>query len=106
MVSHLNSFKYVEMDGEFIETPCQSFEVVPPIVVATKCSSNESKVVKVVPKMVSVKDTCAVIEEGKCDTWGHLLDIPFKADKFGLGFTVKAQKEVRRARAGKPLSVL
>ena len=26
MVSHLNSFKYVEMDGEFIETPCQNFE--------------------------------------------------------------------------------
>ena len=22
MVSHLNSFRYVEMDGEFIETPC------------------------------------------------------------------------------------
>ena len=33
---------------------------------------------------------------------GQLLDIPFKADKFGLGFTVKAQREVRRARAGKP----
>ena len=25
MVSHLNSFKYVEMDGEFIEIPCQAF---------------------------------------------------------------------------------
>ena len=25
MVIHLNSFKYVEMDGEFIETPCQEF---------------------------------------------------------------------------------
>ena len=29
MVSHLNSFRYVEMDGEFIETPCQNFEEVP-----------------------------------------------------------------------------
>ena len=102
MVSHLNSFKYVEMDGEFIETPCQAFEVVPPMVAATKCSSDESKDVKVIPKMGSVKDARAEIEEGNCDTWGQLLDIPFKADKFGLGFTVKAQKEVRRARAGNP----
>ena len=29
MVSQLNSFRYVEMDGEFIETPCQNFEEVP-----------------------------------------------------------------------------
>ena len=33
---------------------------------------------------------------------GNSLEIPFKADKCGLGFTVKAQKEVRRAHAGKP----
>ena len=25
MVSHLSSFKYVDMDGEFVETPCQDF---------------------------------------------------------------------------------
>ena len=30
MVSHLNSFLYVEMDGEFIETPFQHFEEVSP----------------------------------------------------------------------------
>ena len=29
MVSHLNSFRYVELDGEFIETPFQHFEEVP-----------------------------------------------------------------------------
>ena len=87
---------------ELIETPCQAFEVVPPMVAATKCSSDESKTVKATPKMVSVKDARAEIEEGNCDTWGKLLDIPFKADTFGLGFTIKAQKEVRRARVGKP----
>ena len=26
LVSHLNPFKYVEMDGEFIDTPCQTFD--------------------------------------------------------------------------------
>ena len=29
MVSHLNSFRYVELDGEFIETLFQHFEEVP-----------------------------------------------------------------------------
>ena len=33
---------------------------------------------------------------------GQLLEIPFKAYKCGLGFTIKAQKEVRRAHAGNP----
>ena len=50
------------------------------MIAATKCSSNESKVVKATPKMVSVKDARVTIEEGNCDTWGQLLDIPFKAD--------------------------
>ena len=103
MVSHLNSFKYMEMDGEFIETPCQTFEVVPPMIATAKFSYDVSKAVKVVPKMVSFRDACAIVKEGSCDTWGQLLEIPFKADKYGLGFTIKAQKEVRRACAWKPL---
>ena len=102
MVSHLNSFKYVEMDGEFIETPCQDFEVVPPMVATSKFSSDLSKAVKVVPKLVSFRDARAVVEEGSCDTWGQIPEIPFKVDKYGLGFTIKAQKEVRHARAGNP----
>ena len=68
MVNHLNSFCYVEMDGEFIETPCQAFEVIPPMITATKCSSDESKAVKATPKMVSCKDARAAIDEGTCDT--------------------------------------
>ena len=70
MVSHLNSFKYVEMDGEFIETPCQAFEVVPPMVAATKISSDISKADEVVPRMVSLKDACVVVEDGSCTIWG------------------------------------
>ena len=106
MVSHLNSFKYVQMDGEFIETPCQDFEVVPPMVATTKFSSDVSKSGKVVPKMVSFRDAHAIVEEGSCDIWGQLPEIPFKAEKCGLGFTIKAKKEVRRARVRKtPLRI-
>ena len=66
MVSHLNSFKYVEMDGEFIETPCKVFEIAPPMVSATKISSNISKVNEVVPRMVSLKDAHIMVEDGNC----------------------------------------
>ena len=59
MVSHLTSFKYVEMEGEFIETPCQTFEVM----ATTKISSDTPKADKVIPKMVSLKDARAVVEE-------------------------------------------
>ena len=102
MVSHLNSFKYVEMDGEFKETPCQAFEVVLPTVAIAKISSDMPKADKVVPRMVSFKDARAAVEDGSCATWGKLPKILFKADKCGLGFTIKAQKEVRCAHAGKP----
>ena len=89
-MTHLNSFKYVEMDGEFIETPCQAFEIVPPMIAATKASSNMSKADKVVPRMVSLKNAHVVVEDGNCTIWGQLPDILFKEDKFGLGFTIKA----------------
>ena len=36
MKSHLNSFLYVELDGEFIETPFQHFEEVSPEVAVAK----------------------------------------------------------------------
>ena len=42
-----------------------------------------------------------MVEDGTCTIWGQLPDIPFKADKFGLGFTAKAQKEVKHACIGK-----
>ena len=70
MVSHLNSFKYVEMEGEFIQTPCQAFEFVPPMVATANFSSDVSKAGKVVPKMVSFIDASVAVEERSCDTWG------------------------------------
>ena len=56
--------------------------------------------------MSSLRDTKAVIEDGGCTIWGQLPDIPYKSDKFGLGFTSGAQKVVRRGRAGEqPLKI-
>ena len=96
MVSHLNSFRYVEMDGEFIETPFQHFEEVPP----TLATAENEEVSPM--KMASLKDARAVIEKGECANWGKLPDLTPKTNKFGLGFTTEAQKAVRKARIGRP----
>ena len=102
MISHLNSFCYVELDGEFIETPFQHFEEVSEEIVATKAVSSIPKITRPPPRMSSLKDAKAVVEEGGCIIWGQLPDIPYKSDKFGLGFTSNGQKVVRRTRAGGP----
>ena len=56
MVSHLNSFWYVEMDGEFSETPCQNFEEVPQTLVSIKTVAEDPPL-----KMASLKDARAVV---------------------------------------------
>ena len=102
MISHLNSFRYVELDGEFIETPFQHFEEVSQEIAATKAVSSNPVITRPPPRMSSLKDAKAVVEEGGSTIWGQLLDIPHKSDKFGLGFTSTAQKAVRHACAGGP----
>ena len=64
MVSHLNSFRYVEMDGEFIEIPCQNFEEVPQTMAATETVTRMPKITRPPLKIASLKDAKAVIEEG------------------------------------------
>ena len=90
------------LDGEFIETPFQHFEEVSQEVAVTKAVSQILKITRPLLRMSSLKDAKAVVEEGGCTIWGKLPDIPYKSNKFGLGFTSTAQKAVRRARAGGP----
>ena len=75
MISHLNSFKYVKMDGEFIETPCQEFEIIPLMVVVATPATPE--ISKGTPRMASLKDARVVVEDRGCTIWGQLLDIPY-----------------------------
>ena len=97
MVSHLNSFRYVEMDGEFIEIPFQHFEEVPQTL-----TSAETVVEDPPMKMASFKDARAVVEKGGCAKWGQVHDFAHKTNKFGLGFTAESQRAVRSARIGRP----
>ena len=65
MVSHLNSLRYVEMDGEFIETLFQHFEEVPQTLALTETVVEDPPM-----KMASFKDARAVVEKGGCANWG------------------------------------
>ena len=102
MISHLNSFCYVELDGEFIEMPFQHFEEVSPEVAVVKIMVEVPIVPKHVPRMASLKDAEALIKEGKNTIWGQLPDFPHKTDKFGLGFTAAGQKAMRCSKTGGP----
>ena len=53
MISHLNSFRYVEVEGEFIETPFQHFEEISLEVAVAK---TVAEVPKQVARMASLKD--------------------------------------------------
>ena len=69
---------------------------------STETINNVPKISKPPLKMASLKDARAVVEEGGCTIWGQFPDFHHKTDKFGLGFTLGAQRNVLRARAGGP----
>ena len=51
MISHMNSLRYVELDGEFIETPFQHFEEVSEEIAATKAVSSIPQITRPPPRM-------------------------------------------------------
>lgn len=81
VVSHLASFRYLEVEGEIHETPFQAFEVVnmemtPPVKVAP-----DTKLY-----VASWKDAKTIIQDGHPTGWGRVLDFPVNKDISGLGF--------------------
>lgn len=80
MVSHLTSFRYIEVEGEVHDTLFQAFEGVQMI----KTPRSEGK--KHAVSMSLLKDAIAVVENGHPEGWGHVLDPPMKFDKIGLSF--------------------
>ena len=69
---------------------------------ATEVVTNLPRITRPPLKTASLKDAKAVIEGGGSTIWGQLLDIPYKSNKFGLGFSSGAQRAVLRACAGRP----
>lgn len=101
LVSHLSTFRYVEVEGEVHETPFQAFEVVQ--VVNIPCP----EVKKSEMSLSSLKVVKAMIEAGHPEGWGRVLDLPPKFDKLGLNYVPhesksgpKAQNIVKFSSAG------
>ncbi|XP_050916439.1 uncharacterized protein LOC127131569 [Lathyrus oleraceus] len=80
VISHLNSFRYVEVEGEIHETPFQAFDVVH----AIKIPHVEEKKLEI--SMSSFKQAQAIMESGHPEGWGRVLELPTQKDKCGLGF--------------------
>lgn len=80
IVSHLSSHQYVEVGGEYHETPCQVFDFVAKREVPT-LEERKQEV-----SMVSFKEAKAIVESGHPTGWGRVLDLPAKFDKLGLGY--------------------
>ncbi|XP_058741904.1 uncharacterized protein LOC131614320 [Vicia villosa] len=80
VVSHLASFRYIDVEGEVHETPCQAFEAVQTI----KIPYVENK--KLEAPMSSLKEAKVVVESGHPEGWGRVLDLSVKQDKCGIGY--------------------
>ena len=80
LVSHLSSFKYVEVDGEIQETLCQAFETV----ALEKVAYADQR--KPGASIASYKQAKEVVDSGKAEGWGKMVDLPVKEDKFGIGY--------------------
>lgn len=88
IVSHLSSHQYVEVGGEYHETPCQVFD----FVAEKEVPPPEEKKQEI--SMVSFKEAKAIVESGHPTGWGRVLDLPAKFDKLGLGYNpARDQKE-------------
>ncbi|XP_050890936.1 uncharacterized protein LOC127096407 [Lathyrus oleraceus] len=79
-VSHLTSFRYIEVGEDIVETPLQALEVVNMVQTKLKLVE-EPKVV-----MSSWKSVKAAIKVGCPGSWGTMIELPEKKDKCGLGY--------------------
>ncbi|KAI5398632.1 hypothetical protein KIW84_064124 [Lathyrus oleraceus] len=88
-VSHLSSFKYVEMDGEIWETPSQAFETVR-VENAIFAKGEKSSI-------SSYKQAAEVVKNGEAPGWGKMMDIT--ARKIDLGLVIsRAEARLGRTR--------
>ncbi|XP_050889483.1 uncharacterized protein LOC127094733 [Lathyrus oleraceus] len=81
LVSHLTSFRYIEVDGEITETPFQSLEVVNMMAVQQTLETPKSR-----PSMASWQGAKVVMESESAQDWGKVVEVNQKRDKFGLGY--------------------
>ena len=93
MISHLSTFKYVEVDGEIHETLCQGFEKVKieeeaPLAAVQPAVINQQEI-----SMSLYKDAKAIVESGVNQKWGKVIE-PVKMRKnHGIGYVALEGKD-------------
>ncbi|XP_050883704.1 uncharacterized protein LOC127086918 [Lathyrus oleraceus] len=90
VVSHLSSFRYIEVDEDALETSFQALEIANATFVEMK-----DPVGKACSSFASLKSAKSSIEGGNPKGWGHLIDIREKHDRFGMGYVPSAVKGAR-----------
>lgn len=90
VVSHLASFRYIEVEGKMKEIHFQSFEVVN--VEMVNPFRDESKNVEF--PMAFLKDAVIIIKEGHPQGWGRMLELPANKDRTGLGYNTQNLKKL------------
>lgn len=89
MVSHLESFLYIEGEGQIKEIPFQSFEVVN---VEMVCPIwDETK--KAEFPMASLQDALIIIPNEHPLDWGMMLELPTNKDRTSLGYNTQNLKK-------------
>jgi hypothetical protein len=87
LVSHLTSFRYIEVDGEITETPFQSLEVVNMMAIQQTLETPKSG-----SSMASWQGAKVVMESENAQDWGKVVEVKEKRDKFGLGYDPSSHK--------------
>lgn len=87
LVSHLTSFRYIDVKGEITDMPFQSLEVVNMLAVQPK-----PELPKLELLMTSWKGAKVIIEVGNAQGWGKLIEMREKWDKFRLGYEPSSDK--------------
>lgn len=84
LVSHIPSFRYIEANGETLETLFQALEV---DVVSLKNDIKRPRT-----SMSSWKKLKVMIEGVNPEGWDNFLDLPEKIDLFGLGYQQSSEE--------------
>lgn len=81
LVIHLSFFRYIDINGETIETPLQALEVVSAVAIHPVEEHHKYEL-----SMASWKGAKSIVEAGNAMGWGKVLEIPKNKDRFGMGY--------------------
>lgn len=92
LVSHLKSFRYIEVEREIIETPFQFLDVVNVLILQKIFDSSKPEL-----SMAYWQWAKAIIETENAQGWEKIIDVQENWDMFGLGYELSSVKANNRS---------